>query len=125
LLLVQVYVNLSSAVTLSLVSAELSIPFALECAVLVNVLVGYVLLDGNEVQLGTRELGMSAITDLTIKQLILIRNMRALIPQQTKQLIIHLTALQYGQNHVSLQEVQNTVLDALDLVNGSILSDES
>jgi hypothetical protein len=67
-------------------------------------------LNGNKMQFGTVELGMSGLAVLTTKQLILIRNAIGLIPQKAEHLIIHLTALQNGPNLLIIQIIQNGVL---------------
>lgn len=81
LLLVKVEVDFSRIVAIGCVAGEVLFSLALSCLVGVYVLVSDMLLDRDEVQFGTGEFGMSSFTNFAFKQLIFIRDMRALIPQ--------------------------------------------
>jgi hypothetical protein len=55
------------------------------------VLVGDVLLYRDEVQFGTGEFCVTTPANLAFEQLVLIRYVGALVPQQAEQLVVHLT----------------------------------
>jgi hypothetical protein len=54
------------------------------------VLVGDMLLYRDEVQFGTGEFCVTAIANLAFEQLVLVRNVGTLVPQQAEQLVVHL-----------------------------------
>ena len=86
------------------------LPFRFTISALVNILIGHMLLQRHKMQLRTCELGMPGLANLTHKQLKLVRDVGALIPQQTEQLIVHLAGFKDLLDCLVVQKVQYAVL---------------
>lgn len=79
--MVYVQENLQCAELLRLVPSKFLFSICFSYLTLVNVLVGHVLFYWHEMQFRACELSMTAFTNLTFEQLVLIRDMRALVSE--------------------------------------------